>query len=156
MLGSLLDQPEGQAVRTGAALEPRRVNPNRSDAASQSLQQRLPEPNPCGFSVTEVGQGRKCSSHKEAEAGTERKKHHTAPLKSLRKYFNIEVKVSVAQSCPTLCNSMAAACQGSSVHGSLQARILEWVATPFSRGIFPTQGSNPDQNSPAWQADFLP
>ena len=32
---------------------------------------------------------------------------------------------------------------GSSVHGILQARILEWVAIPFSRGIFPTQGLNP-------------
>ena len=29
------------------------------------------------------------------------------------------------------------------VHGILQARILEWVAISFSRGIFPTQGSNP-------------
>jgi len=30
------------------------------------------------------------------------------------------------------------------VHGILQARILEWVAIPFSRKeIFPTQGSNP-------------
>ena len=29
---------------------------------------------------------------------------------------------------------------GSSVHGILQARILEWIAIPFSRGIFPTQG----------------
>ena len=29
------------------------------------------------------------------------------------------------------------------VRGILQARILEWVAIPFSRGIFPTQGSNP-------------
>ena len=29
------------------------------------------------------------------------------------------------------------------VHGFLQARILEWVDFPFSRGIFPTQGSNP-------------
>ena len=27
--------------------------------------------------------------------------------------------------------------------GILQARILEWVAMPSSRGIFPTQGSNP-------------
>ena len=30
------------------------------------------------------------------------------------------------------------------VHGILQATILEWVAIPFSRGIFLTQGSNPD------------
>ena len=29
------------------------------------------------------------------------------------------------------------------VHGILQPRILEWVAFPFSRGIFPTQGLNP-------------
>ena len=28
------------------------------------------------------------------------------------------------------------------VHGILQARILEWVAFPFSRGIFPTQVSH--------------
>ena len=32
---------------------------------------------------------------------------------------------------------------GSSVHGILQVRILEWVAIPFSRGIFLTQGLNP-------------
>ena len=30
------------------------------------------------------------------------------------------------------------------VHGILQARILAWVAFLYSRGIFPTQGSNPD------------
>ena len=35
----------------------------------------------------------------------------------------------VAQLCPTLCDSMDYA-----VHGILQARILEWVAVPFSRG----------------------
>ena len=32
---------------------------------------------------------------------------------------------------------------GFSVHGIFQGRILEWVAVPFSRGIFPIQGSNP-------------
>ena len=32
--------------------------------------------------------------------------------------------------------------RGPPVHGILQARILEWVAFPFARGIFPTQGSN--------------
>ena len=32
---------------------------------------------------------------------------------------------------------------GSSVHGILQANILEWVAIPFSRGIFLRQGLNP-------------
>ena len=31
---------------------------------------------------------------------------------------------------------------GSSVHGILQVAILEWIPMPFSKGIFPTQGSN--------------
>ena len=43
-------------------------------------------------------------------------------------------KIKVAQSCPTLCNPMDCSLPGSSVHGILQARILEWVAVPFSRG----------------------
>ena len=40
-----------------------------------------------------------------------------------------KVKVKVTQSCPTLCDPM-----NYTVHGILQARILEWVAFPFSRG----------------------
>ena len=43
-------------------------------------------------------------------------------------------EVLVAQSCPTLCYSMDCSPPGSSVHGILQARILEWVAITFSRG----------------------
>ena len=39
----------------------------------------------------------------------------------------------VVQSCPTLCNSTDCSLPGSSVHGILQAKILEWVAMP-SRG----------------------
>ena len=42
--------------------------------------------------------------------------------------------VLVAQSCLTLCNPMYFSLPGSSVHGIFQARILEWVAIPFSRG----------------------
>ena len=38
-------------------------------------------------------------------------------------------EVKVTQSCPTLCDPMDYA-----VHGTLQAKILEWVAFPFSRG----------------------
>ena len=48
------------------------------------------------------------------------------------------MKVKVYQSCPTLCNFM-----DYTVHGVLQARILEWVAFSLLQGIFPTQGSNP-------------
>ena len=38
------------------------------------------------------------------------------------------------QLCLTLCDPMDCSHPGSSVHGILQARILEWVAMPFSRG----------------------
>ena len=41
---------------------------------------------------------------------------------------------SVAQSCSSLCDPMDCSSPGSSVHGVLQARIVEWVAIPFSRG----------------------
>ena len=39
-----------------------------------------------------------------------------------------------AQLCPTLFNPMDYSPPGSSVHGIVQARILEWVAISFSRG----------------------
>ena len=41
----------------------------------------------------------------------------------------VKVKVKVTQLCPALCDPM-----DYTVHGILQARILEWVAFPFSRG----------------------
>ena len=60
---------------------------------------------------------------------------------------------SVAQPCPTPRDPMDSSLAGSSVHGILQARILEWVAMP-SRGIFPTEGSNPHLLH--WQAGSPP
>ena len=46
----------------------------------------------------------------------------------------LSCNVSVTQLCQTLCNHMDCSPSGSSVHGILQARTLEWVAIPFSRG----------------------
>ena len=46
----------------------------------------------------------------------------------------MEKEVLVAQSCPTLCDPVNCSPPRSSVHGILQARILEWVAMPSSRG----------------------
>ena len=59
--------------------------------------------------------------------------HHVWELK----LWNQAVCVcSVAQSCPILWDPMNCSPPGSSVYGALQARILEWVAMPSSRGIF--------------------
>ena len=47
----------------------------------------------------------------------------------------LEVKWSeVTQPCPTLCDPVDCSPPGSSIHGILQARILEWGAVSFSRG----------------------
>ena len=48
----------------------------------------------------------------------------------------------VAQSGPTLCNTVHCSLPGFSAHHISQARRLEWVAIHFSRGIFPTPWSN--------------
>ena len=47
-------------------------------------------------------------------------------------FYGVKVKLFI-QLCPTLCNPMNYSPLGSSVHGILQARTLEWVAMPSSR-----------------------
>ena len=59
---------------------------------------------------------------------------------------------SVTKLCPTLCDPMDCSLPVSSVHGILQARILEWVAIFFSRDLS-DPGIKP--RSPALQADSL-
>ena len=49
------------------------------------------------------------------------------------------VRAKLLKSCPTRCDPMDCSPPGSSVHGILQARILEWVAVPTSSSI---QGLN--------------
>ena len=65
----------------------------------------------------------------------------------------VAVVVLVAQSCLTFCNPMDCGPSGSSVHVILQARMLEWIAIPFSR-----KSSQPmvEPGSLALQADCLP
>ena len=48
--------------------------------------------------------------------------------------LRISVCFKVSESCLTLCDPRDCSPPGFSVHGILQARILEWVAIPFSRG----------------------
>ena len=61
-------------------------------------------------------------------------KHSTITVRALLFYTNIRItlsesEVKVSQSCLTLCD-----CMRCTVHGILQATVLEWVAFPFSRG----------------------
>ena len=57
--------------------------------------------------------------------------------------------------CLTDCDPMDCSQPGSSVRVILQARILEWVVMPSSRGIFLTQGSNPCLMSSALAGGFF-
>ena len=62
------------------------------------------------------------------------------PFYSHREQVTYELSLSGdAQSCLTLCDPMGCSPPGSSVHGILQARILEWVAIFFSRGFSQTR-----------------
>ena len=63
------------------------------------------------------------------------------------------MKMLVAQLCPTLCDPVDCSPPGSSVHGILQAGILEWVALPFSKYL-PHRGM--ETGAPVWPAVSLP
>ena len=76
---------------------------------------------------------------------------HQMPPRFL--FTHVVLHGKLLQLYPTLCDPVDHSPPGSSVHGILQARILEWVAIPF-QGIIPTQGSNP--GPPALQADSTP
>ena len=64
-----------------------------------------------------------CQSHRKAIA------KHFQTTTQLHSFHMVASEVKVTQSCPTLCYPM-----DYTVHGILQARILKWVAIPFSRG----------------------
>ena len=65
----------------------------------------------------------------------------------------VVVVVQTAQLCPTLCDPVDCSPTGSSIHRISQARILEWVAMPSSRGSSrPRDGTHVSCKSPALQA----
>ena len=69
--------------------------------------------------------------------------HKTEVIISLVNCCCVCVYVLVTKLCPILCDAMDCSPPGSSVHVILQARILEWVAIPFSKGSSLTQGLKP-------------
>ena len=79
-------------------------------------------------------------------------------MKKIKIKKKVKVKALVAQSCPALCDSMNCSLPGSSGHGIPQARILEWVTIPFSRGSSQPRDQKTQDckaQSPTLQADSL-
>ena len=74
----------------------------------------------------------------EVHSSQERRTSHSSENKSLDSCFNtlldIMLCIKLLQSYPTLCDPMDCSPPGCSVHSILQARILEWVVMPSSRG----------------------
>ena len=66
------------------------------------------------------------------------------------------VRAQLLQLCLTLCDPINCSWPGSSVHGILQARILEWVAIPFSRGSSWSRVKPVSLTSLNWQVGPLP
>ena len=58
----------------------------------------------------------------------------------LPEWYDVCVSTKSLQSCPTPFDPVDCSPPGSSVHAILQARMLEWVAIPFSRGSSPPRG----------------
>ena len=97
--------------------------------------------------------------HSGGEVGSERGGTRRGVYGSKLSAFIIVPCTQSLQLCPTLCDPMDCSpplSHGSSVHGILQVRILEWVAMSSSRDL-PDPGIKPvSPASPALQVDFLP
>ena len=50
--------------------------------------------------------------------------------------MKVKIESEVAQLCPTLCDPMDGSLPGSSTHGIIQARVLEWGAIYFSKIMY--------------------
>ena len=83
-------------------------------------------------------------------------------LASLLSSYTVLIKVTLCvgakslQFCDPLCDPVDCSPRGSSVHGTLQARILEWVAMPSSRGSFQPRDQTHVLCLLHWQAGSLP
>ena len=72
--------------------------------------------------------------HKDHNTVEMMHRHRSKAINGRKQFITPHSLTQDAQSCPTLCDPMDHSPPGSSVHGSFQARILEWVAVSSSRG----------------------
>ena len=107
-------------------------------------------PSPMAFTKAEKQWGKR----RPLEIQTRRTmKTEIMKVKTWKEGAGVLVVVLVTQLWPTLCDPMDCSPPASSVHGILQARILEWLPFPSPEGL-PDPGIKPW--SPALQADSLP
>ena len=82
--------------------------------------------------------------------------HHSSKASMLQHsaFFTVQLSHSL-QSCPILCDSMDYSPPDLSVHGIFQAKILEWVAMPFSKGSSRPGVEPASLRSPAFAGGFF-
>ena len=96
-------------------------------------------------------------SHKESDV-TETLALHTSTVnKEFMVFYCLWLHANLLQPCRTLHNPMGSSQPGSSIHGILQARILEWVPMPSSRrSSWPRDSSHTSFCFLYWQVGSLP
>ena len=132
---SLPSEPPGKPQFSGSVV-PHSLRPDQPQHARPPCPSPTPRvnPNPCPLSrwchqtiSSSVVPFSSCPQSFPASGSFQMSQLFASPGKP-------ESENEVAQSCPTLCDPMDCNLPGSSIHGILQARILEWVAIAFSRG----------------------
>ena len=81
-----------------------------------------------------VCQGRRAQPRIHSDSDAMNIPPNSCPVVGSALSMTVNMKALVTQSCPTLCDPVDCSPPGCSVHGILQASILEWVAISFSRG----------------------
>ena len=129
-----LPEPPGLPLTPEAAAPAFPAPPQLDSARSRRQMSRSAWPGPCRLEAP-------CwpalsPRAKPAPPGGSKRSASAQPLASPRHrgQSGTSSELLVTQSCPTLCDSTDCGPPGSSAHGVLQGRILEWVAVPFSRG----------------------
>ena len=103
-----------------------------------------------------------CATHRRQPTWVSPGKNTGVGCHFLLQCMKVKSESEVTQSCPTLSDPMDCSPPGSSVHGILQARVLEWVTSVFLL-VFKAQHSgssfswqkNPNLRSPLWGFDLL-
>ena len=85
------------------------------------------------YSLTTAAPPNLLGEKDESESEIAQGKQRLLSSSFINPILTIRKESEVAQLCPTLCDPMDCSLPGSSIHGILQVRVLEWIAVSFSR-----------------------